>query len=201
MLRLRITEGASLPGTRLSEDALRVALGVSRNTLREAFRLLSHEGLLAHEFNRGVFVRELTSEDVKDLYAFRRILEITAVRDLKSAPAGALDAIRAAVEEAEEAAGRGDWVAVGSANMQFHQAIVGLTGSRRVIESARRLLAELRLVFLVMAQPHDFHAPYLEVNRRIYDRLAAGDAAGAGRMLTRYLNDAEQQLLATFERR
>ena len=67
VLRTRITEGHLSPGTRLSEEDIGAALGVSRNTLREAFRLLGHERLLVHEFNRGVFVRRLTVDDVRDL--------------------------------------------------------------------------------------------------------------------------------------
>ena len=48
VLRTRITEGSLAPGTRLSEEDIGAALGVSRNTLREAFRLLGHERLLVH---------------------------------------------------------------------------------------------------------------------------------------------------------
>jgi DNA-binding GntR family transcriptional regulator len=199
VLRQRITEGVFPPGTRLSEEALREALGVSRNTLREAFRLLSHEGLLTHEFNRGVFVRELTADDVRDLYAIRRILEGAAVRGVREAPDGAVDAIREAVESAEDAAHRGAWVEVGTANMRFHQAVAGLTGSRRVAETVRRLLAELRLVFLVMSAPQQFHEPYLRTNREIYELLAAGQAEAAESALTKYFDAAEHQLLEAFE--
>lgn len=199
VLRDRITQGVFPPGTRLSEEALREALGVSRNTLREAFRLLSHEGLLTHEFNRGVFVRELTADDVRDLYAIRRILEGAAVRGVQAAPPGALEPIREAVESAEEAAARGAWVEVGTANMRFHQAVAGLAGSRRVSETVRRLLAELRLVFLVMSAPREFHEPYLLTNRKIYELLAAGDARAADKALAVYLDAAERQLLDAFE--
>src|SRR3954449_13009123 len=80
ILRSRIAEGYFPPGTRLSEDSIGGALGVSRNTLREAFRLLTHERLLVHELNRGVFVRVLTVADVHDLYRFRAILESEAIR-------------------------------------------------------------------------------------------------------------------------
>lgn len=61
MLRTRITEGRLSPGTRLSEEDIGAALGVSRNTLREA--RLGHERLLLHEFNRGVFVRKLNADE------------------------------------------------------------------------------------------------------------------------------------------
>src|SRR3954471_3307207 len=80
ILRSRIAEGYFPPGTRLSEDSIGGALGVSRNTLREAFRLLTHERLLVHELNRGVFVRVLTQDDVTDLYRLRKVVECGALR-------------------------------------------------------------------------------------------------------------------------
>jgi DNA-binding GntR family transcriptional regulator len=198
ILRERIIEGLFRPGERLSEEELSAALNVSRNTLREAFRQLGQEGVLVHEFGRGVFVRTLSTEDVRDIYAIRRILELAAVRNLPRAPAGALDAVRRAVESAEEAAGRSDWFAVGTANMRFHQAVAELTGSRRVRDVVRRLLAELRLVFVVMADLREFHQPYLASNRELYELLAAGDTAAAEKALAAYFDTAEAQLLAAY---
>lgn len=86
ILRSRIAEGYFAPGARLSEDSIGGALGVSRNTLREAFRLLTHERLLVHELNRGVFVRVLTVEDVEDIYRTRRLVECAVVRGLGEPP-------------------------------------------------------------------------------------------------------------------
>src|ERR1700685_2371399 len=60
LLRTRIMEGLFPPGTRLSEEVIGQALGVSRNTLREAFRLLCHERLAVHQMHRGIFVPVLT---------------------------------------------------------------------------------------------------------------------------------------------
>ena len=82
ILRTRILQGYFPPGDRLAEGAIGGALGVSRNTLREAFRLLGHEGLLVQELNRGVFVRVPTMEDVVDIYRVRRFVEGQAVRGL-----------------------------------------------------------------------------------------------------------------------
>src|SRR3954453_3061387 len=103
ILRSRIADGFFPPGTRLSEDSIGSALGVSRNTLREAFRLLTHERLLIHELNRGVFVRVLTVEDVIDIYQVRRLIECAAVRNLGMPPYD-LGKAEAAVAEGEKAA-------------------------------------------------------------------------------------------------
>ncbi|ROO59118.1 DNA-binding GntR family transcriptional regulator [Micromonospora sp. Llam0] len=198
VLRERITEGVFPPGVRLSENALCEALGVSRNTLREAFRLLSHEGLLTHEFNRGVFIRELTAAGVRDIYAFRRIIEGAAILAAADAPPGALDRVGEAVEAAENAADASDWTQVGTANMRFHQAIADLAGSSRLSQTARRLLAELRLVFLVVPAAQAFHQPYIRYNRQIHQLLVTGEFTEAHRVLTAYLDAAERQLLDAF---
>ncbi len=56
LIRARVTGGTLRPGQRLSEARLAADLEISRNTLREVFRLLTREGILRHEPNRGVFV-------------------------------------------------------------------------------------------------------------------------------------------------
>lgn len=196
VLRAQITEGALRPSTRLSEAHIGEALGVSRNTLREAFRLLGHERLVVHEFNRGVFVRSLTADEVRDLYAFRRIVEIGAVAQSVTPD---LAEMRAAVEDGERAAREGEWVDLGTADIHFHRAVAALSGSARIDEAMGQVLAELRLVFSVMADPRAFHEPYLAENRTILDLLADGRAAGAADRLADYLDRAEQQLLTALE--
>ncbi|WP_432501070.1 GntR family transcriptional regulator [Kineococcus arenarius] len=193
-LRDLVADGALVPGTRLPEEPTSSALGVSRNTLREAFRLLTREGLLRHELHRGVFVRSLTAADVRDVYRFRRVLEFAAV-DGPHEPAG-LQRVQEAVDEGRAARRRGDWEAVATANMHFHSALVALAGSARMDESMRHLLAELRLAFVVVPDLRPFHEPYLQDNGRIAEHLEAGERGRAGRLLASYLDRAEAQLLA-----
>ncbi|MEV0402763.1 GntR family transcriptional regulator [Actinoallomurus sp. NPDC050550] len=198
ILRDRITEGLFRPGDRLVEETIGTALGVSRNTLREAFRLLSHERLLDHRLNRGVFVRELSVDDVVDLFRVRRLVECTAIRHADTAPAAALRHLREAVESGEHAATDHAWLAVGTANMRFHQAVVELAGSARLEEMMRQVLAELRLVFHVMNDPRTFHEPYLARNRDILKLVEAGDRDGSEAMLSGYLTEAERQLVGAY---
>jgi DNA-binding GntR family transcriptional regulator len=200
ILRARIIEGYFPPGTRLAEDSIGSALGVSRNTLREAFRLLSHERLLTHELNRGMFVRTLTVEDVVDLYRVRRIVECGVIRTI-AGPHPGLDAVAAAVSDGEDALRSHDWQNLGTANLRFHQALVALAGSPRADELMSGILAELRLVWHVMADPKRFHEPYLARNRQIQEQLQRGDGQGAADALDRYLHDAEDQLVREYAER
>jgi DNA-binding GntR family transcriptional regulator len=198
ILRERITDGTLRPGSRLPEDALGTALGVSRNTLREAFRLLIHERLVVAELNRGAFVRRLTSEDVVDLYRVRRLVEGAAVHGFRG-DAAALQGLRRAVDEGRIAAKEDRWADVATANLHFHQAVVALAGSARLDEYMGQVAAELRLAFHVVADPRPFHEPYLGRNGEILERLAAGEPAAAADVLEDYLRAAERQLVAEYQ--
>jgi DNA-binding GntR family transcriptional regulator len=197
VLRNRITEGYYRPGSRLSEEAIGGELKISRNTLREAFRLLTHERLLLHEPYRGVSVRVLSVHDVVDLYRVRKVVECGAVmsQDFDDA---ALDGVDTAVIEGETAEAASDWQAVGTANIRFHRALVALAGSPRLDELMRGILAELRLVFHVMADPRQFYEPYLARNRQLTELLRVGDRATAATTLAEYLDDAERQLVDAY---
>ncbi|TGA98770.1 GntR family transcriptional regulator [Streptomyces sp. MZ04] len=197
ILRSRIAEGYFPPGVRLSEDSIGGALGVSRNTLREAFRLLTHERLLVHQLNRGVFVRVLTIEDVEDIYRTRRLVECAVVRGL-GAPPFALDGLAAAVADGTEAAREREWKGVSTANIHFHRELVALAGSARTDEVMRSVFAELRLAFHVVDDPRRLHEPYLVRNRQILETLRAGDAAEAERLLAEYLDDSRSGLVEAY---
>src|SRR5262245_38912641 len=79
VIRDNIFEGRFAPGTALPEAALSMALQVSRNTVREAFRTLTSEHLLTYEAHKGVMVRWLTADDVRDIYRLRRMFELGAL--------------------------------------------------------------------------------------------------------------------------
>jgi DNA-binding GntR family transcriptional regulator len=201
LLRERIIAGYFRPGAHLSEEELGAAIHISRNTLREAFRLLCHERLAVHELHRGVFVRVLSADDVVDLYRLRKLVECAAVREAGGAGPETIAAVSAAVDEGEEAASDGRWQDVGTADLKFHQAIAAMAASPRVNELIRGVLAELRLVFHVMDGPREFHQPYLARNREIAELIERGDCLVAEQLLHRYLDDAERQLVSAYRHR
>nr|WP_239092025.1 GntR family transcriptional regulator [Streptomyces sp. SID14478] len=200
ILRSRIAEGFFPPGTRLSEDSIGGALGVSRNTLREAFRLLTHERLLEHRLNRGVFVRVLSVDDVEDIYRTRRMIECSVVRSLGEPPYD-LDRIAAAVADGRRAAKAGEWKVVSTANIHFHRELVALAGSERTDELMRSVLAELRLAFHVVDDPRRLHEPYLARNVRIVETLREGRRDDAEALLADYLDDSRDGLVEVYGQR
>ncbi|WP_055703291.1 GntR family transcriptional regulator [Streptomyces silaceus] len=200
ILRSRIAEGFFPPGTRLSEDSIGGALGVSRNTLREAFRLLTHERLLEHQLNRGVFVRVLTDEDVADIYRTRSLVECAVVRGLGEPPF-AVDGLADAVAEGRRAARTGDWKGVSTANIHFHRELVALAGSARTDELMRSVFAELRLAFHVVDDPRRLHEPYLARNQQLLEALQEGRRDDAEALLAEYLDDSLRRVLDAYGQR
>jgi DNA-binding GntR family transcriptional regulator len=199
ILRARVSEGHFPPGSRLAEDQICGELGISRNTLREGFRLLTSERLVEHLLNRGVYVRVPNVNDVADIYRVRRYIECSAVRHL-TAPPRNLDRIAAAVDQGQRALDDDDGQGIGTANIAFHQEIVAIANSSRVDEFMRRILAELRLVFHVMDNLW-FHLPYLARNRDLHGVLEKGGGIEAAELLESYLLDAERQILDVYANR
>jgi DNA-binding GntR family transcriptional regulator len=122
-LRRQIADGKLPPGTRLREEGLSATFGVSRNTVREAFRLLAHERLLEHTLHRGVVVRALTAYDVRQIYTTRRLVQPLGIDAALHDPSRR-KALDERVDDAMSAADASDWDAVGTADVNFHRTLV-----------------------------------------------------------------------------
>src|SRR5580704_6048217 len=119
ILRQRVLNGELRPGTALQEIPLAESLGVSRNTMREAMRILSLEGLLKRSIHRGIAVAQLSIQDVQEIYHVRRVLEISAVHAAK--PGHEVFAeLRNELNGYERAVRERDWMRAVSHDLHFH---------------------------------------------------------------------------------
>jgi DNA-binding GntR family transcriptional regulator len=191
-LRALIIQGDLRPGSPLREPVLVEALGVSRNTLREAFRLLSHERLVVHRMNRGVEVRQLTEDDVRDLYQTRQGLEATAIDRSSAASREQLRPLRDAVDQAAAALELADWKTVGTQDILFHQRLVALIGSHRIDAFFESVLAELRLAFSMASDQEALVSPYVAWNHKMCGLIERGKQAACLKEMDRYLARSEQ---------
>jgi DNA-binding GntR family transcriptional regulator len=194
VLRSRIAAGELTPGSKLSEQTLSTSLGVSRNTLRQAFTILAGESIVTHIPNRGVFVASPGAEEVREIYRIRRTIEPAAVLWGEST-AETLNGMEAIVQRAQAARKAGSITDMADANQALHRAVVGMVGSLTLQELMDRVLAEMRLVFHAMASAPDFHSHYVERNVELVKRLRAGEREEAAAGLRDYLDTAEAELL------
>ncbi|WP_019812847.1 GntR family transcriptional regulator [Saccharomonospora saliphila] len=195
VLRTRILEGALPPGTALREVSVAADLEISRNTLREALRLLTAEGLVVQQRNRGASVRTLTASEVRDLYRTRRVLEVQAATESAVAGEAAFAGLEAAVVSKERAERAGRWREAGTASLRFHQALVAMLGSRRLDEFFRTVLAQLRLAWAASGDEAGFQRGWAARDRELYELLRDGRRTRSVGVLQLYLEESERQVL------
>jgi DNA-binding GntR family transcriptional regulator len=74
-LRDAIVDHRLAPGTKLSEGEVGTLFDVSRTVARSALQMLSFEGLVRTERNRGAFVANPSPEEARQVFASRRLIE------------------------------------------------------------------------------------------------------------------------------
>ena len=201
ILRRRILDGELPPGTALQELPMAASLGVSRNTVREATRILSLEGLLKRSAHRGVAVAQLSLEDVAEIYKLRHILEIPAVLAAKIEDSDVLAEMRTALEGYEEAVEGMDWVRAVRFDLHFHTLLIRFHRNRRLESFYQKLLGELRMGMVLVDLRHDDPGVLVPVHRRIYQLLTHGEINECATLLAQHLRDSESRLTVVMDQR
>jgi DNA-binding GntR family transcriptional regulator len=185
----RILSRRIAPGSRLRESAIAAELGVARNTVREAVRLLELSGLVRYEVNRGAVVITPTAETVEALYAARAALEVAAVRTPPSAEArrdlqDAFDRLRAATETH-------DVNEIVRVDLEFHKTIVAMLNSTRITDFYGELTRELHYYLSVLSvEDREYDRPevVLSSHQKILTAIASGDPNRAAEEVTSHLD-------------
>ena len=194
ILRQRILNGELRPGTPLQEVPLAASLGVSRNTMREATRILSLENLLKRSIHRGVAVSQLSLKDVQEIYHLRRMLEISGVLGAKNSRSEVLPELRDAVEGYERAVRERDWLRAVGFDFQFHSLLIRFHRNRRLESFYQRVIGELRMGMVLVDRSHDDPGALIPVHRKMYQLLAAGKLKECAAVLVQHLDDSESRL-------
>jgi DNA-binding GntR family transcriptional regulator len=193
----RILSGALAPGQRINENQLAAALGVSRGPIREAVRSLVGSGLAVSTLNRGVFVRRLTVEEVREVYEVRAALFGLAGRLLaeRATPAD-VERLRGFVEAMEESARGRDFEAYYPVNLAFHAFIVEASRNATLAAQYRTLVNKLTLFRARSLVQGGGLAVSNREHREMVEAIAAHDAAWAHEAHWRHVAQAKDRLLA-----
>ncbi|GAA1283093.1 FadR/GntR family transcriptional regulator [Streptomyces javensis] len=192
-LRTMLAEGRWRPGERLpNEVALAAELGVGRSSVREAVRLLAHDGLVEVRHGSGTYAaqppapagegdmrRLLRRARLREVYEVRRALEVEAARlaagRIRPEDIGRL---RDHLSLREERVG-GDPAAFIDADLAFHRTVVELSGNAVLLGLFTSVLPVLREALVEMVS----HEPALPdvscAHAELLDGLARGDADAA----------------------
>lgn len=181
-IRDAIIEGKFKAGEKIPEQELAEQLGVSRTPIREAIRVLEHQGLVEIRPKNGTYIASLNLEEARDGLHVRAALEELAVRQAieRLNPREweqFCQNLQHLLDGMGDAVARGDPVAATELDIEWHSRLID-TARNRYLSRAWR---NTGLPFLIWS-----------IERELYP-LPAGELA--------VFNVRHQELLTVFRRR
>ena len=194
-----IRAGRFAPGQRLIEVDLTRELHVSRGPVREAFKRLAGEGVLALARFRGAYVRRMSRSEVNDTLVVMETLtglsaslaaqQVSRDRRRGHRVTAAYDALMNVSENSDHSAAR-------DARGRFYEALIDAAGNhelRRIMPQAQIVLLRAQFQgFLTMGEQRR----HLEEYRAIHDAVLAGDAEKAARATRMHLRRRRENIMA-----
>lgn len=199
---------AVAPGHRVVETRLAEDLGVSRIPIRECLgRLLGQGMVVGDPDGHGVRMRPYRSDDIRQLYELRELLEGGAARGAavhaRPTHVSALETACNRLEEHLGDVGSPEW---GLVDHRFHSLLAEACGNERVAQSLQIVLTECHSVFYgpwlqpalspSNAQRRSQARRLLDQHRRIVAAVKARDPLAAERMARRHMHGAVRHAIS-----
>lgn len=182
-LRNKIQAGELRPGSSINLDGLSKELSISKTPLKEAFIKLESEGFVDILPRRGIVVKSLTHQEVKDYYEIIGSLESSvalSVSDrIKAEHIAGLKRCNEALREALEA---NDFDRYYQLNLDFHDIFLNLSPNKTL----RKFIMPFKQRLYDFPRRHywkEWELLNLEEHRKFIQCLENDDIEGAARVL------------------
>ena len=188
-LRLAIYHGELMPGQRLVETELAGRYETSRGAIREALVLLSNEGLVERQRNRGASVRPVSLTEAIEITEVRAVLEgLCSAKAAAAATRQDHRELRAIGKKMSDAVKSGDLVTYNATSQQVHTRVRELAGQTTAAGILDRLRYQsVRYQFHVSLLPGR-PAQGLKEHLAIIDAVTSGDPEVAERTMREHLH-------------
>ena len=186
------------PGERINEVELAQRLGASRTPLREALNRLVAEGFLVLRQDRGFFCRDLKPREMFELYQFRAVLEVAAIRLAceQATEQEVVDLAHFLDETGPQEGGRSSQELV-ALDEYFHEKIMALSRNMemsRTLENINARIQYFRWVDMDSKREGTQHE-----HRAIVQALMARDADLAAQRLEAHITRRLEQITAAIK--
>ena len=182
----RILNGTYESGERLVETRIAAELGTSQAPVREALRDLEILRFVESEPFRGSRVREISQEELIEIYPVRAAIEEVAAREAATRLDGDVDALEAELDAMHQAADENDLHAQVEHDVAFHRLIVEASGNAILLETWLSLGIGPRTIVTAVRSGLDGHE-IAERHRPVLEALRARDPEAAGAALRRHV--------------
>ncbi|MCC3356148.1 GntR family transcriptional regulator [Bacillus sp. REN16] len=193
-LRLEIINGAIKNGETLSENQIASKFGTSRSPVREALKILQHEGLIRLE-RMGAVVHGLTPKSMSELYDVRILIENFAIAKLLAGNCQAtVQKLNVIIDKMEMATKHGNYEEFAYYDLQFHETIIVDTGHERILHlwnSIRQIVYAAMLVATEKRFSMNAHEvePLLNQHRELVQYLSSKDKQHIEKILNEHFED------------
>jgi DNA-binding GntR family transcriptional regulator len=191
-----ILTGKFKPRERLIEAALSEMFGVSRYTVRDAFKVLETKGLVAVTPFRGVVVSELSQQEVEEIFVIRAALEQVALRlSTQNTTTVDIKVLRKMVKKIEEAHRDDDFAAMVAADTNFHDYVFQMSRNkilRRMINDLRNRCHIIR--YSAWSSPTILEQ-VMQEHRLIVDAIEARDVTALNELSERHIRHGKEAYL------
>ena len=163
------------PGQRLHAERLAAEFGVSTTPIREAFRLLSADGLVEFLPRRGAKVVSMTSDEIADLTAVRGGIELLAMRFRKGTySADEIAHFEGCLDTCERAIANKDVATYRTHDTEFHRLLVAGSCSPALIGVYEQLHKRGQILELYFGDNWEWWRQSLSEHREITRLLKRG---------------------------
>ena len=191
LLLERILSGVYAPGDRLVETRIAQELGTSQAPVREALRELELLRFVESASFRGTWVREVSDDELIEVFPIRAALEEVAAREAAKRLNGEVGDLEAEIEGMANARDVREQV---EHDVRFHRLIVEASGNSRLVEIWDSLQVDARTTITALgtgvspAEAAALHRPIVEALRR-------KNAKAAGREIRSHVETFGTRLL------
>lgn len=182
------------PGTKLGEEKMADIFGVSRARIREVLARLAHEQIVELFPQRGAYVAKPTTEQARDVFEARRLIEPAVLRRLvDTLTTEKIQRLRQHIELEADARRRGDKRAVIRLSGEFHTLLAELAGNSALARSMRELCMLTCLTIFLYDAP-TAQSCRDDEHQMIIDAVAKKDRGRAEKIMLEHLDHIEGSL-------
>ena len=196
-LRDAIIDRRLAPGTKLNEAEVGELFSVSRTVVRSALQMLSFEGLVRTERNRGAFVANPSPEEARQVFDSRRLIEpAVAMAAAERITAPDVAKLRTQLHtESQLLVERGAHVrrAEIRASGDFHLVLAEIAGNGILQRFMEELVARSSLVIALYGRTGASSCGHSD-HEDILGALTAHDGKSASQMIVQHINHIEADL-------
>ncbi|MDD2388623.1 MAG: GntR family transcriptional regulator [Desulfobacterales bacterium] len=199
LIRKKIILGEFAPGEKLIEMKLSSDFNISRPPLREAFRVLQQEGQIISVPRKGIYVRELSIKEITDIFQFRQLIELDALRHLEQANIRKIPEMEKLLVEIKESRFQNSLTPENiyrsqKLSLNFHKTLVDTLNNSYISRNITTLIRNLsRYIYIYFSDAKNSNQAHND-HEKIFESIKNGDYQTARKQLTAHLEVSSKNI-------